>query len=90
MRVEPSRYLDHVMARGSLECGAGHEVIENLSHSAQRAHLRSRTFRLNLDASTLHYVAIPSLLPLRHGQRHAFHSRSLQEGWCAVPATILD
>jgi putative chitinase len=38
MRVEPSRYLDHVMARGSLECGAGPEVIENLSHSAQRAH----------------------------------------------------
>src|SRR5436190_1327670 len=28
----------HVMAQGSLECGAGHEVIENLSYSAQRAH----------------------------------------------------
>src|SRR5205823_14546727 len=27
----------HVMAQGSLECGAGHEVIENLSYSAQRA-----------------------------------------------------
>jgi putative chitinase len=28
----------HVMAQGSLECGAGHEVIENLSYSAGRAH----------------------------------------------------
>jgi putative chitinase len=28
----------HVMAQGSLECGCGHEVIENLSYSAQRAH----------------------------------------------------
>jgi putative chitinase len=28
----------HVMAQGSLECGAGHEVIEDLSYSAQRAH----------------------------------------------------
>jgi putative chitinase len=27
----------HVMAQGSLECGAGHEVIENLSYSAERA-----------------------------------------------------
>src|SRR5437868_11416546 len=26
------------MAQGSLECGAGHEVLENLSYSAQRAH----------------------------------------------------
>jgi putative chitinase len=28
----------HVMAQGSLECGAGHEVIEDLSYSAGRAH----------------------------------------------------
>jgi putative chitinase len=27
----------HVMAQGSEECGAGHEVIEDLSYSAQRA-----------------------------------------------------
>jgi putative chitinase len=26
----------HVMAQGSLECGAGHEVAENLSYTAQR------------------------------------------------------
>lgn len=28
----------HVMAQGSLECGAGHEVTENLGYSAERAH----------------------------------------------------
>lgn len=28
----------HVMAQGSLECGAGHEVIEDLNYTAQRAH----------------------------------------------------
>ena len=28
----------HVMAQGSLECGAGHEVVEDLSYSAERAH----------------------------------------------------
>jgi putative chitinase len=30
--------IAHVMAQGSHECGAGHEVIENLSYSAERAH----------------------------------------------------
>jgi putative chitinase len=34
--VTSTLILAHVMAQGSLECGAGEEVVENLSYSAQR------------------------------------------------------
>jgi putative chitinase len=51
----------HVMAQGSHECGAGHEVIENLSYSAERAH-EVWPSRFPTAASALPYAHNPKAL----------------------------